>query len=244
MKYTIDNINEILKDSGWSVVSDQYKTLDTEMTFKCPEGHQVFSSWKKIRGKQECPICKQNLLLKIDNKILSKPKGARRVLALDQSTHITGYAIFDNDKLVKYGKFNTNLTDEIARCSTIKSWLISMINNLQPDYVAIEGIQFQDESSGQKMGITVFQSLARLQGILMETCYYLKVPYEICPTNSWRHYCGVKGKTRVDKKRSMQLLVKQWYDITLTDDESDAIGIGRYMINYINKNTKIENWET
>ena len=244
MKYTIDNINEILKDSGWSVVSDQYKTLDTEMTFKCPEGHQVFSSWKKIRSKQECPICKQNLLLKIENKILSKPKGARRVLALDQSTHITGYAIFDNDKLVKYGKFNTNLTDEIARCSTIKSWLISMINNLQPDYVAIEGIQFQDESSGQKMGITVFQSLARLQGILMETCYHLKVPYEICPTNSWRHYCGVKGKTRVDKKRSMQLLVKQWYDITLTDDESDAIGIGRYMINYINKNTKIENWET
>ena len=39
MKYTIDSINEILKDSGWSVVSDQYKTLDTEMTFKCPEGH-------------------------------------------------------------------------------------------------------------------------------------------------------------------------------------------------------------
>jgi hypothetical protein len=31
-----------------------------------------------------------------------------------------------------------------------------MINNWKPDYVAIEGIQFQDESSGQKVGVTVF----------------------------------------------------------------------------------------
>jgi hypothetical protein len=31
-----------------------------------------------------------------------------------------------------------------------------MLDNWKPDFVAIEGIQFQDESSGNKMGITVF----------------------------------------------------------------------------------------
>jgi hypothetical protein len=37
-----------------------------------------------------------------------------------------------------------------------------MLENWKPDFVGIEGIQFQDESSGSKMGITVFQGLARL----------------------------------------------------------------------------------
>ena len=94
------------------------------------------------------------------------------------------------------------------------------------------------------MGITVFQTLARLQGILMETCYANKIAYEVCPTNTWRHQCGVKGRSRADRKRSMQLLVKQWYDVSVTDDESDAIGIGYYLTNKIIKNTTVQNWET
>ena len=53
------------------------------------------------------------------------------------------------------------------------------------------------------MGITVFQALARLQGILMGLCNELNIPYEVCPTNTWRTYCKVKGTTRSDKKRSM-----------------------------------------
>ena len=93
------------------------------------------------------------------------------------------------------------------------------------------------------MGVTVFQTLARLQGILMETCYSAKIPYEVCPTNTWRHACNVKGKSRADRKRSMQLLVKEWYDVSVSDDESDAIGIGHYLTNKIIKNTTIENWE-
>ena len=93
------------------------------------------------------------------------------------------------------------------------------------------------------MGVTVFQTLARLQGIIMLTCHEQKIPFEVCPTNTWRHSCGVKGKTRIDKKRSMQLLVKQWYDINVSEDEADAIGIGRHLVTYIQKNTTVTNWE-
>ena len=94
------------------------------------------------------------------------------------------------------------------------------------------------------MGVTVFQTLARLQGILMLTCHEMKVPYEICPTNTWRHECGVKGRSRTDRKRSMQMLVKQWYGISVSDDESDAIGIGRYMTGRLKRNSTVTNWET
>jgi Holliday junction resolvasome RuvABC endonuclease subunit len=144
---------------------------------------------------------------------------------------------------VKYGTFATSSDDDIERFAMMRAWLLSMISSWHPDYIGIEGIQFQEEGGGQKMGITVFQTLARLQGILMITCHDTKIPFEVCPTNTWRHSCGVKGKTRSDKKRSMQLLVKEWYGAKVTEDEADAIGIGRHLVSYIQKNTQITNWE-
>ena len=243
-KIKLTDIQEAIAPDGWKVISDTYTNLETEMTFECPEGHRVYASWKKLRAKRECPTCVANNLAAQDGEILTKPANTYRILALDQASHVTGYAIFDNGQLVKYGTFATELDDEIARCSLIKSWLLSMINNWRPDYVGIEGIQFQDKSSGRAMGVTVFQTLARLQGILMETCYSCKVPYTVCSTNTWRHGCGVKGTSRADRKRSMQLLVKQWYDISVSDDESDAIGIGYYLTHLINKVNQVENWET
>jgi hypothetical protein len=58
---------------------------------------------------------------------LPKPKGATRILALDQATKITGYSIFDDGKLVKVGTFTTSSDDEIARVVSVKNWFISML---------------------------------------------------------------------------------------------------------------------
>ena len=240
-RITLEQINEELKEFGWKCTSTEYKNLESELCFECEEGHEVYASWKKIRTKRECPICKQNTFKRLVGSVKPKPKGEKRVLALDQATHTTGWSIFDGPRLVRYGIFNTEIKDETARISAIKNWMLSMISNWGPDCVAIEGIQFQEESSGQKMSVTVFQGLARLQGVLMETCYTLKVDFVVCPTNTWRNHCGVKGRYRADKKRSMQLQAKKWYDITVTDDEADAIGIGRYAADL--NNIQVTSWE-
>lgn len=237
-KIKVEDIREELQKDGWKLVSDEYKNLDSEMVFECEEGHKVYSSWKKIRNKRECPICKNNSFKDQDTKIISKKNCKRRILALDQSTRITGWSVYDDGNLVKYGVFITSFDDEIQRDNTIKNWLLNMIHNWQPDYVGLEGIQYQ-----QNMGVTTFETLARLQGILMETLYELKIPYSICHTNTWRAHCKVKGRTRTDKKRSMQMLAKEWFDITVTDDEADAIGIGKYVSEVLNKEIKIYNWE-
>lgn len=241
-RITIDSINEELAQYNWKCISTEYKNLDSELQFNCEEGHLVCAPWKKVRKLQECPVCKQNAH-KTNKPLVVEPKkkGQKRILALDQATHVTGWSIYDGQQLIRYGTFSTNQTDETARISTIKNWLISMIENWKPDFVAIEGIQFQDESSGNKMGVTVFQGLARLQGVLMETCYAQKVDYTVCPTNTWRNHCGVKGRYRADKKRSMQLIAKKWYDISLSDDEADAVGIGKYAAD-LNK-IEVVNWE-
>lgn len=237
-KIKIEDIREELKKDNWKLISDTYVNLESELIFECPEGHRVYSSWKKIRTQRFCPICQNNPLKNIDTKVIPKKKGIIRILALDQATRVTGWSIYDEKNLVKYGLFETSLDDEIARDHAIKEWLINMINAWQIDIVGIEGIQYQ-----QNMGVTTFEMLARLQGILMETLYELKIPYKICPTNTWRAHCKVKGRTRTDRKRSMQLLAKQWFDISVTDDEADAIGIGKYIADTSIKEIKIENWE-
>lgn len=241
-RITLESINEELAPTGWKCISTEYKNLDSELQFNCEEGHLVCAPWKKIRTKCECPVCKNNKH-KNNNALQIEPKkrGVKRILALDQATHISGWSIYDGQTLIRYGTFETNQKNEIARISTIKNWLLSMLENWKPDFVAIEGIQFQDESSGNKVGVTVFQGLARLQGVLMETCHAQKVDYTVCPTNTWRNHCGVKGRYRADKKRSMQLIAKNWYDISLTDDEADAVGIGRYAAD-LNK-IEVVNWE-
>lgn len=53
----------------------------------------------------------------------------------------------------------------------------------------------------------------------------------------------MKGRSRVDKKRSTQLLIKQWYDITVGEDVADAIGIGRYMAKSVVKQPEVVEWE-
>lgn len=237
-RITLEEIAQVLAEDNWKVISTDYQNLDTEMEFQCAEGHTVFAPWKKIRTKRECPVCKQNGFKENKPIIIEKNKKENRVLALDQATHNTGWAIFDGDQLIKYGIFETSTEKEIERFHQVKEWLISMIENWKPDIVGIEGIQYQ-----KNFGVTTFQTLARLQGILMELCFEMRVPFEVCPTNTWRAHCGVKGQSRSDKKASMQRLIKDWFDISLSDDAADAIGIGKYVAETHKKRTEIVNWE-
>lgn len=237
-RFSIDQIREELKLEGWDILSTEYKNLDSELIFECPEGHQVYSTWKKIRNKRECPVCNQNRFKEIEQTLIPKKKGEYRILALDQATHISGWALFSDGKLVNFGIFKAKANNEIERDIEIKNWFISMVKNHKPDFVAFEDVQYNEKRGG----VTTFATLARLQGILMSTAQELGVEYIACPIPSWRHYCGVKGNTRIDQKRSMQLLVKKWYDVSVTDDCADAIGIGHYAITKSRK-PKIENWE-
>lgn len=243
-KISLEQIQEVLSESGWKVITDSYKNLETDMTFECAEGHKVYSNWKKLRAKLECPVCQQNLTkFNLNTAAPPKKKGVQRVLALDQATHISGYSIFDGNELIKFGTFETSLKDEIERDQAVRMWLINLIYQWSPDCVAIEGIQLQDSSGGQKIKVTTYETLARLQGILMVTCFEANVPYLICPTNTWRHWVGVKGRVRTDRKRSAQLIIKRTYDLSVTEDEADAILIGKYAAAKKEQAKQLTSWE-
>jgi hypothetical protein len=59
-KIKFSDIQSAVAEHGWKVISEEYINLDTEMVFECNEGHRVYSPWKRIRDKFECPTCKQN----------------------------------------------------------------------------------------------------------------------------------------------------------------------------------------
>ena len=237
-RISLQSISEELAPEGWKVKSTEYKNLDTPLEFECPEGHLVIAPYKKIRTRRECPVCNQNQFKDMDASIIKKPKGVTRILALDQATHINGYSIFDGRQLVKFGTYTVKSQDEFDRLHEVNMWLVSMIKNWQPDVIGLEGIQYQ-----QQAGVTTFQTLARLQGILIESCIEAKLQFKVCNTNTWRNYCGVKGRSRSDRKKSMQGLVKAWYDVSVSDDCADAIGIGKYVTENLSAQTEVVLWE-
>ena len=241
-KIKVEDIRKAAIDNGWQLVSTEYKNLSTELTFICNEGHEINIPYKKVRDKWECPLCKANKYYNFSEEVKPKSKGVQRAIGLDQATHITGYSIFDNEELVYAGTFEATAEDEIARDVQIQNWLIQLIHNWKPDVIGLEGIQLQ-QFNDKMVGVTTYQTLARLQGILMATCYNLKVDYMICPPATWRNHSGVKGRSRADKKRSMQNKIKEWFDITVSDDVADAIGIGKYINETHKKKVEIFNWE-
>ena len=238
-RITLNEIKEKLIADDWELVSDTYKNLDSNLEFRCAQGHVVIAPWKKIRENRICPTCMRESLKTKTFKNTKKKKGDYRILALDQATRTTGYAVFNNYNLIDYGSFNAQGQNDIERGLLIKQWMISLIDQYQIDFVGLEGVQYQVQA-----GATTFEILARLQGILGVACLEEKVEYKIVPTNTWRLHCGVKGQSRADKKQNMQKLVKEWYDITPTEDECDAIGIGKYFCDLVIPRFQIVDWES
>ena len=241
-RITLEDINNSLEPLNWKCVTEEYKNLETIMVFLCPEGHKVHTTWKKLRSKQECPICRNNINKQMaDIRAIPKKKGVFRTLALDQSSRINGYAIYDNDTLITYGIYETTSYKSVDRIVDICDWLTSIIQAWHPDLIGIEETQYNPNSY---MGHDVFKLLSQVMGAVMLTAARCEKEIESVRIPVWRKHCGVKGKSRVDQKRSAQFLVKQWYDITVTDDVSDAICIGKYFsdIEKEKRSTVIGEW--
>ena len=238
----LEDVKEIVNSYGWQLISKEYKNLSTEMEFACPEGHIVYTTWKRIRENFECPTCKEIEKSFGSVEIKSKSKGVIRTIALDDATNITGWAVYDNKELIAYGKFELTQRDTIERISKIRQWLINMIDNWRPDKIAIEDIQlqtFMGRNGHSEAAVTTYKVLAQLQGVLLTTCFEKSIPYAVVHAATWRAHCKITAKARTDQKRAAQLYVQNKFDKNVTQDEADAICIGAYMVEKYMKNNEM-----
>lgn len=205
----------------------------------CPNGHTIYKTYGDWREEEEhqCPICIKQPFKKVSERP-TKKKGYR-VLAFDQASITSGWSLFEDNKLLTYGKWTSNGQKSTQRISQTKAWVASLIDSHQPDVVIFEDIQlqkFSSEQGGEGAAVTTYKKLAHLQGVLKNYCYEAGIPYEIAAPATWRTYSNVKGKSRTDKKRSAQLIVEKIYEIKVTEDEADAILIGRWAAAQYKKN--------
>ena len=239
----IYSVRNALEEEGWKLISDTYKNLKTDLEMECPKGHRQVLTFEKWRKHPLCDACLAGDPYKVkNNKVPPKQDDTTRILALDAATGTTGYAVYDNKVLVHYGTFKTNSSyDPAARINQVKHWLKAALKEWEPDFVGVENIQLQHYGKdGNQTKVKTFQTLANLQGVILDVLFEASVDNELVRPSEWRSYCGINdGDThRNAKKIAAQSKVKIWYDLDCSEDEADAICIGKYFCGKI-KTSKI-----
>lgn len=148
------------------------------------------------------------------------------LLALDQASRTTGYAIYQDDKLIKYNKFTFDDSDFGVRLLRIRNKIDNLIKEYNIDEVAFEDIQLQEN-------VETFKKLAEVFGVVYELISEKQLPYYIVLASSWKSTLSIKGRHRAEQKKNAQKWVEETYNIKPTQDECDAICIGAHVL--INK---------
>lgn len=157
---------------------------------------------------------------------------AKFLLALDQASQTTGYAVYKGKDLIAHGHKTFNDNDYIVRTAKLRAWVDSLIDSVNGDLeIAIEDIQLQTYGRGSNdPGLQTYKKLAHVQGALLSLFAERNISYHIVLAASWKHTCGVKGRAREEQKANAQKYVKTTFAIDATQDEADAICIGQHIL--------------
>ena len=159
-----------------------------------------------------------------------------RLLALDQSSRITGYAIFEDNNLVDYGKFELKTDDVGERLVAYRKHIEKLIIDNQIEEVAFEDIQMQSQINN----VQTFKVLAEIFGVTQEYLAEQGHSYKIVSSNTWKSALSIKGKKRDEQKKNAHLYVLNTYNKKVTQDEADAICIGASIIK---EKKAVLNWD-
>ena len=162
------------------------------------------------------------------------------ILALDQSSRITGYAIFRNGELYAHGKFEVTDDDIGKRLNKIRDKIAELIADFDIDEVILEDIYMDNHHVNN---VSTFKILAEVFGVIYELATELDLKTQAILAGTWKSTCGIAGTKRPEQKRNTQKYVLDTYGVKATQDACDAIGIGTHII----KKPKIKqselNWD-
>lgn len=146
------------------------------------------------------------------------------ILALDQASITSGYAVFSpKGELITYGKFTFNDTDVGDRLVKIRNKIIQLVQDNDIGEVIMEDIQLQQN-------VQMFKVLAEVFGVVYETLEELNIPNSAVLASTWKSALGIKGKDRSAQKRNAQQYIINTYGVKPTQDECDAICIGKQYV--------------
>ena len=152
-----------------------------------------------------------------------------RLLALDQASRTSGYAVFDEDELITYGTFTYDDDDIGIRLHKIRNKVQGLIELYSIDYVVFEDIQLQGNVANN---VQTFKTLAEVFGVIYELVTDLGLVHDAVLSSSWKSTLGIKGRTRPEQKKNAQEYVINTYGVRPSQDASDAICIGAHILKH------------
>lgn len=146
-----------------------------------------------------------------------------KILAFDQATRVTGFAILEDGDLQSHGVLTApTKLDILTRMYLMADRISDMIRVYQPDVVCFEGVE------GVKNESTMIH-LANLQGMCLISARRLGYEPRIVDVAHWRHKLGFqmgRGVTRdALKEQAVKFVVENYGLADCGDDEAEAICI-------------------
>lgn len=157
-----------------------------------------------------------------------------KILALDQASLTTGFAIFEDGNLIDYGKFTFNDPDIAVRLVKIRNKVKALIEENDINFVAFEDIQLQNNVINN---VATFKVLSEVYGVILELIQEKELPYIIVLAGTWKSGLKIKGANRQEQKKNAQNFVLETFNIKATQDTCDAICIGLYTSKHQKQNT-------
>lgn len=147
------------------------------------------------------------------------------ILALDLSTKASGFAIYEDKKLIDYGCITAASSNLFNRIDKMIEELTKILQKYKFDCVYIEDVFPEDVHNNRN----VFDALKYLQGYVLHLLNDFKLKHTFYTASKWRAKCGIhtgRGIKRESLKPQDIAFVKKQFGLDVNDDIADAICIG------------------
>ena len=142
-----------------------------------------------------------------------------KLIAFDQSTTASGYCVMElgTARIIESGVVIPNKNDEtIDRIIYTIKRCLNLVRTNEVAFVFIEGVQVQRNPR-------VYEVLAKLAGSLEIMLYESGYLVNVVKASEWRKRVGIKNRKRADVKKEAIEMVKELYELDVSEDESEAI---------------------
>ena len=142
-----------------------------------------------------------------------------KLIAFDQSTTKSGYCVMEmgTGDIIESGVIIPNKNDEtIDRITYTIKRCLNLVRTNEIAFVFIEGVQVQRNPR-------VYEVLAKLAGALEVMLHESGYLVNVVKASEWRKRVGIKGRKRADVKMEAIELVKELYDLEVSEDEAEAV---------------------
>lgn len=147
-------------------------------------------------------------------------KKEKRVVALDTSTKVTGWALFIDGEYKRSGSIDMHkVKDSFKRTKEMCFHITNLIAQLKADEVVVEELP-------SMRNMRTVRALSRIIGAVFYYCVSKSIKYEEISCAVWRSVFDIDNRNRDNAKDMSINRVKKVYFKSVTDDEADAINIG------------------